>query len=190
MLAGFRRALALTLSEQLRTALEFADGVAYDTSKRSVVFEDMGLTRGPALAAAIWSEVGRFVRSGPKSSRAGLSQGWQLTGTGIIKHGEDSSIAMGAEPQILSGDKHGPKERLAEPLANKVQRAADQAGVDVDVSMGDATQAAGSIAEQASGLVQQGIQQVRGYKQALQAKKEAEEKRDGWRSEAFTALAA
>jgi hypothetical protein len=187
MLAGFRRALATTLSEQLRTALEFADGVAFDISKRSVVFEDMGLTRGPALAGAIWSEVGHFMRSG-NSSRAGLSQGWQLTGTGIVKRGEESTIAMGAEPQVLSGDKHGPKARLAEPLSDKAQRVADQVGV--DVNMADATQTAQSVAEQATEVVQQGVQQVRGYQQALDAKKEAEEKRPGWRSEAFNATAA
>jgi hypothetical protein len=93
ILAGFRRALALTLWQQLSTAVEFADGVAYNTSKRSVVFEDMNLARGTALTAAIWSEVGRFVHSGPKSSRADLSKGWQLTGTGIIKRSEGCSLS-------------------------------------------------------------------------------------------------
>jgi hypothetical protein len=191
MIAGFRRALATTLSEQLRAALEFADGVAFDIGKRSVVFEDMGLTRGPALAGAIWSEVGRFVRSGGRSSRAGLTQGWQLTGTGVVKRGEESALAMGAEPQILPGEKHGPKERLAEPLSQKAQRAADQAGLDVDVdqTMADATQTAQSVGEQAAGLVQEGVQKVRGFTQAIQQKKEAEEKSKGWKSEAFTVSA-
>jgi hypothetical protein len=189
MLAGFRKALATTLSEQLRTALEFADGVAFDISKRSVVFEDMGLTRGPALAGAIWSEVGRFMRAGARSSRAGLTEGWQLTGTGVIKHGNESSIAMGAEPQILSGDKHGPKATLAEPIGNKVQRAADEVGMDVDVegAAANAQETAASVTEQAADLVQKGVKKVRGFKQTIDNKREEELKSEGWRSSAFDA---
>jgi hypothetical protein len=183
MLAGFRKALATTLSEQLRTALEFADGVAFDVSKRAVVFQDMGLSGGPSLAAAIWSEVGRFARG--QSSRAGLSEGWQLTGTGIVKHGADSAIAIGAEPQILSGDKHGPKALLAEPLSDKAQRAADELGIDANMS--DATQGAEGVVAQAQGLVEEGKKQIRGFTQTLDNKRKAELQSEGWKSKAFDA---
>jgi hypothetical protein len=189
MLAGFRRVLAQTLTEQLRAALEFTDGVAFDISKRSVVFEDMGMTRGPALAGAIWSEIGHFVRADGKSRRVGLTEGWQLTGTGIVKRADASSVAIGAEPQILSGDKHGPKARLAEPLSNKAQRAVDAAGLDVDVdhAMADATQTGQTVAEQATSLVQEGVEKIRGFQQTIEEKKQAELKSEGWKSKAFDA---
>lgn len=184
MLAGFRRVLAQTLSEQLTTSLAFIDGVAWDISNRAVVFEDTGLPRGASLMAAAWSEIGRFSRG--QSSRAGVTEGWRVTGTGIIKQdGQGGVFAMGAEPQVLSGEKHGPKERLAEPLADKAQRAADELGVS-DVNMGDATGAAQDVAGKAQAIMQEGVKQVKGFKATIDAKRERELHTEGWKSSAFS----
>lgn len=200
MLAGFRRTLAKTLSEQLEAAIVFADGVAWDigcvfshpcagleqmltlmNSERAVVFQDTGLPRSASLVAAMWSEIGRFSRG--QSSR-GLTSGWTTTATGIVKDDPaGASFAMGAEPQILSPEQHGPKARLAEPLADKAQRAADAAGVDVD--MEDATATAQGAKEQAQGIVQEGVKQVKGFKATIDRKREAEVRSDGWKSSAF-----
>jgi hypothetical protein len=184
MLAGFRRALATTLAQQLRTSLEFADGVAWDIGNRAVVFEDTGLPRGPSLAAAMWSEVGRFMRG--KSSRAGVTEGWRLTGTGIIKEdGQGAKFAMGAEPQVLDSDQHGPKARLAEPVKDKAQRAAEQAGI-TDVNMDDATRGAQDVAAKGQALAQEGVRQVKGFAATVEAKRDAELKSEGWKSTAFS----
>ena len=42
--------------------VDLADSLAFDASKRADIFEDAGFARGPAIAAAIWSEIGRLRR--------------------------------------------------------------------------------------------------------------------------------
>lgn len=129
----------------------------------------------------MWSEIGRFTRG---QSKRGLSSGWTASATGISKEDPSGgSFAIGAEPQILSPDQHGPKARLAEPLKDKAQRVADEAGVDVD--MEDATQGGKDVAEQAKGAVQEGVEKVKGYKATIDRKKEAELRSPGWKSSAF-----
>jgi hypothetical protein len=184
MLAGFRRVLSQTLSEQLTTSLAFADGVAWDIGNRAVVFEDTGLPRGASLLAAVWSEIGRFSRG--QSSRAGATEGWRVTGTGIVKEdGQGGVFAMGAEPQVLSGEKRGPKERFAEPLADKVQRAADELGVS-DVDMDNVTRSAQDVAGKAQAVAEEGMRQVKGFKATIDQKRERELQTEGWKSSAFS----
>lgn len=152
-------------------------------SERSLIFEDTGLPRSASLIAAAWSEVGRFSRG---QSRRGLSTGWSATATGVTKEDPDGvSFAMGAEPQILSPEQHGPKARLAEPLKDKADRVAQEAGL--DVTMEDATATAKDTKEQAKGLVQEGVQKAKGFKAIVDRKKETELRSEGWKSSAFDA---
>jgi len=63
---------------------------------------------GPALASAWWSELGRLQRT-----HGGFFSGWRTTGSGIVRNGGDAEVALGAEPQVLGLEKHGPKGTLA-----------------------------------------------------------------------------
>ncbi|KAI0051622.1 hypothetical protein FA95DRAFT_1569893 [Auriscalpium vulgare] len=169
-----RETLQTVIREQIQTALESLDSIAYDISKRSEVFEDAGLTKGPALAAGFWSELGHFRR---------LPGGWSATGTGIVRDmpKENAQFAMGAEPQVISGEKRGPKGNLSEPLKNKAAAAAP----DVDVDMDSASDQAKGVAGQVKQTVQQGVQKVRAFKNIVEEKKEEEERQPGWKSSAF-----
>ena len=109
-----------TLTEQLRAVVDYADGVAFDISKRRQVFEDTGLGAGSLLMSTIWSEVGRL----EKERREGpVEMNWRATDTDLVVEqkavletnevGEASQVrrtqfTVGAEPQILSGEKQGP----------------------------------------------------------------------------------
>ncbi|TFY58478.1 hypothetical protein EVG20_g8131, partial [Dentipellis fragilis] len=101
----------------------------------------------------------------------GLFGGWTATGTGLVKEveGENAQFAMGAEPQIISGEKHGPKGRLAKPLA-------EQVGVDTE----DVASKAGDTAQQAKEGVKRGVQKVRSFKSMVEQKKEEEEARSAF----------
>jgi len=173
-----KQALERTLSEQLRAIVDYADGVAWDVGRRREVFEDTGLNAGAAVLAALWSEIGRLERRAAETRIEGVdSEGnpedeiikteWAATGTGVVvqqhtrigvdqlgEGGEKrtTAFAMGAEPQILGGEKRGPLGTGSEKLTDKIQRKAQEgmdamaeaSGVDlnVDVDMEDATGAA------------------------------------------------
>ncbi|KAH9987185.1 hypothetical protein BJV77DRAFT_1070649 [Russula vinacea] len=110
------------VEREIQSAIDGVDELVWDTIARAEVFEDAGLACGPALATAWWSELGRLRRT-----QGGLSSGWHTTGSGIVRDGGDARVALGAEPQVLGSDKHGPKGTSAQPLK---ERARD-AGVDV-----------------------------------------------------------
>jgi hypothetical protein len=182
--ARLRDALQTVLQEQVRSALEAADHIAYDVSERSQVFADTGLTRGPALAAALWSELGRLRRL-----PGGVLTGWAATGTGFVKElGGGAKLAMGAEPQVLAPEQRGPQGTLSEPLAEKAQRvtaeAAERAGIEAP-STGDVREGAKGAVEQARQGVKQGIRGVRAFKELVEEKQRAEEASPGWKSSAF-----
>ena len=154
----FREALERTLEEQIRALFDLADGLAFDTCKRAEVFEDTGLGRGPAIAAGIWSEIGRLRRL-----EGGLLAGWKATSTGIIKEGlpGEAKLAMGAEPQILPGVKRGPLGTHSVPIAERPE------------------------AQVVSQSVHEGVEEVQSFKVAVQKKTQAEKQRPGWQSHAF-----
>jgi hypothetical protein len=198
----FREALEKTLAGQIRAAIEWADGVAWDVGKRREVFEDTGLGGGAAVFAAIWSEVGRFRRE--RMERGDAEVGWRATGTGVVVEQRqpgggptDVKFAMGAEPQILSGEKRGPLGTASEPLGKRVGDVVkDATGMDVDMDAGDVQQAgervkgqvkdaANHVKDQAQGLIQEGQKQVATFKKTVDSKKERELKTEGWRSDAF-----
>ncbi|KAG6850361.1 hypothetical protein H0H93_014315 [Arthromyces matolae] len=193
-----RDALEKTLASQIRAAIEWADAVAYDVARRQEVFEDTGAIGGGAsLLAAIWSEIGRLRR---ESAQPGTGVAWHATGTGVVveQAGGDVQFAMGAEPQILSGDKRGPLGTASEPLRERVQSAVQQAtGVDlsgveeqamvvgVDDAHAQARQAASQIKGQVKDLVREGKNRIQTFQKSVEEKKAQEEKREGWRSAAF-----
>ncbi|KAK2459822.1 hypothetical protein APHAL10511_008143 [Amanita phalloides] len=179
ILARLKRALERSLAEQLRSVLDWFDGTAFDVSKRMEVFEDAGLAKGSALMAAIWSETGKLQRHGV------LGRGEVVvhaTGTGMVveryeytEGGEKekaASFAMGAEPQILSGEKRGPLGVGSESLRAETMPAAE--GVSVEEAR-----------RKAEGLVRTGRRQVQSFKRSVEVKAGEEKRRPGWQSDAF-----
>ena len=168
--ARLRHALQTALGAQIRSALECIDSVVWDTTVRAEVFEDAGLARGPALAAAWWSEIGRMRRL-----HGGLAAGWHATGTGVVHDTKDGSkAAFGAEPQVLGADKHGPKATLAQPIGERAREARE--GVEG---------AARDVVGKAKEGVKAGVRKVRTFEEMLAEKQRMEESRKGWRSDAF-----
>ncbi|TFK35889.1 hypothetical protein BDQ12DRAFT_634780 [Crucibulum laeve] len=197
MVMRLREALEKTLTEQLRALIEWADGVAYDVGRRREVFEDTGVRGGAGLVAAIWSEIGRLQR---ESREEGTEVGWRATGTGLVVEqnlGEEgkAQLAMGAEPQILSGEKRGPMGTGSVPLRDRLVRAGEEVGVDVsavtdmdvDVQGGvDAAKGVASeIAQRTQGAFKEGQKQVQSFKKSVDGKAKLEKSRDGWESAAF-----
>ncbi|KAG5646262.1 hypothetical protein DXG03_003858 [Asterophora parasitica] len=198
-----REALEKSLAAQVRGALEWADGIAWDVGRRREVFEDTGAVGGgAAIIAALWSEMGRLRREGKATG-----EGWKVeaTGTGVVmKQGEGDEkmqLAVGAEPQILSGEKRGPVGTASEPLSGRVtdavrgatgvdmSQAVEQGGMDVSAQAG---QAKGMAMEQASkvkghaqGLITEGRKRTASFQTAVKEKMVKEQRTEGWRSEAF-----
>jgi hypothetical protein len=170
--ARLRNALQTALSAHIRAALECIDSVAWDTTVRAEVFEDSGLARGPALAAAWWSELGRLRRL-----HGGLAAGWRATGTGVVRDGGKAEIAFGAEPQVLGAEKHGPKGTLSQPISERAR----EAGVSTEGVEGAAKDVVGKAKEGAKA----GLRKVHTFEEMVAEKREREERNVGWRSDAF-----
>ncbi|GJE93419.1 hypothetical protein PsYK624_095780 [Phanerochaete sordida] len=188
----FRDTLQTVLAENIRGALEWADNVAWDVGNRAEVFEDAGLPRGAALVAGFWSELGKLSRG-----EGGLLKGWKATGTGLIKDEgnvrADAVFAMGAEPQVLSGEKRGPKGNFADSLQERV---ATEMDVDVEQLQAEVVgqaesvgQRAKEVAGEAKDAVKEGYQKVKSFKQTVDQKAAEEKKRPGWESGAFDVCA-
>lgn len=206
-----REAFERALEGQVRGMVEWVDGVAWDVGRRREVFEDTGVGRGAALFAAVWSEVGRFRK---RRAGEGREVGWRATGTGVVleqrvggeEEGEEEEgerkvkkgeviFAVGAEPQVLSGEKHGPLAIGAEPLGKRVREAIRDAtgGMDVpvieEVGQGDGgrdvRERAARVKQQAKGVVREGQKKVEGFKRSVEVKREEEMRREGWKSDAF-----
>jgi hypothetical protein len=205
-----REALEKAMEGQVRGLLEWTDGVAWDVARRREVFEDTGVGRVAALFAALWSEVGRLRRKAGE----GREVAWRATGTGVVleqraggepeEEGEGERkvkkgevvFAVGAEPQVLSGEKHGPLGIGAEPLGRRARDVVRDVtgGLDVpaieDAGMegvgGDVRERAERVKQQAKGLVREGQKKVAGFRRSVDVKKEQEMRKQGWRSDAFT----
>jgi len=174
--ARLRSALQTTLSANIQRALDGIDAVVWDTTSRAEVFQDAGLGRGPALASAWWSELGRLQRT-----HGGLFSGWRTTGSGIVRNGGGTEVALGAEPQVLGPGKHGPKGTLAQPLK---ERARD-AGIDVDVGAEGIADVGKDVVGQAKEVIKVGLNKVRTFEEKLSDKQKEEECTPGWESSAF-----
>lgn len=181
----FREALGRALGEQLRAAIEWVDGVAWDVGRRAEVFADAGAGRGAALAGAVWSEIGRIGRE----SRGGA--GLRATGSGVVlDDGVEGGMrfAMGAEPQVLGGEKRGPvgtgSQSIEERVGGAVQSLKGETGSPKDVKA--AVQGGAQDAKkQPQGLVAEGKKQVRSFQRSVEEKAAAEKKEAGWKSGAF-----
>jgi hypothetical protein len=169
--ARLRGALQTTLSATIRSAIENVDALIWDTTVRAEVFEDAGLTRSSALAAAWWSEVGRLQRT-----RGGLLH---ATGSGIVRDSSNAKFALGAEPQVLGPEKHGPKATLAKPLRERIGEAGASA------SMGRGGELAKDVVEEAKKGARIGIRTLRTFEEVIAEKQEKEENSPGWSSSAF-----
>lgn len=177
MLARFREALRTVLEQQLRAALAWVDAFAWDVGRRAEVFEDTGLPRGVSLVAGVWSELGHFQRSG----EGGLFTGWKATGTGIIKDDKASGaqFAMGVEPQVLSGEKRGPKGTFSD----KVEDRMDVEGVEGQVQA--QVDSAKGVVEQAKQTLKGKVREVKSWKDTVESKTDEERAKDGWQTSAF-----
>ncbi|KAK7047885.1 hypothetical protein VNI00_006213 [Paramarasmius palmivorus] len=191
----FRDALERALSSQIQNAFEFIDGLAYDISKRAQVFEDTGLGGGTAFTAAVISELGRMRREGISRNR---DVNWKATGTGLVieeqkidlETGERKSgsvgLAVGAEPQILSGEKRGPVGTASESVSKRLKRVggevADEMDVDIQATPNVDTD---DLKDQVMGTIEEGKKQVQSFRDAVAMKADAERKKEGWQSNAF-----
>jgi hypothetical protein len=174
--ARLRVALQTTLSANIERALDGIDALAWDITSRAEVFQDAGLGRGPAIVSALWSELGRLQRM-----PGGLFSGWHMTGSGIVRNGGDTEVALGAEPQVLGPEKRGPKGTLAQPVK---ERARD-AGIDVDISAEGVADVSKDVIEGAKEGIKVGLKKVRTFEQKVSDKQEEEERTPGWESSAF-----
>ncbi|PFH47867.1 hypothetical protein AMATHDRAFT_151108 [Amanita thiersii Skay4041] len=196
MLMRLRDALERSLTEQLRGIITWFDGVAFDISKRREVFEDTGIGSGASLIAAIWSEFGRIQRE----HALGLGEtDWRATGTGmVVEHyavGESgepekkASFAMGAEPQILSGSKHGPlgtgSESLRERMGGVIRDVEGRMDVDVGGAMQEGVRNVEEVQQAAKDALKAGRRQVLSFRRSIETKAREERKMEGWKTNAF-----
>lgn len=154
------------LSQQIKVVLEMVDNIAWDLHQRAKAFDDTELTdTGPKYVAATFSEW-RRLRKQP-----GLLSGWIVTTLGVIKEdpGLDITLAFGAGPQIISGDKHGPRPPAPSP---------DEAKQDIEPATHD-TKKASKHKKKTDGA------RIKSFKQTIDAKVEEERKSGGWKSAAF-----
>lgn len=167
----FREALERTLAEQIRGLFDAVDAVSFDIGRRSEVFKDTGLGTVASVIAAIWSEIGRLRRM-----EGGLLTGWKATGTGLVKDdlGDGAKVALGAEPQILSGEKRGPLGAHAEPLAEHIP--SDIRGT---------LERGRTAVERVGQAGKEGLKQVQSFKQSVEQKTRKEKQRKGWQSPAY-----
>lgn len=162
----FRASLEKAVEEQIGMAVRFAGRVAWETHCRARVFRDGGAPAGAAYIGGLWSELGRL------GKEPGLFSGWNASvggGAGVVKDDPrtDTAFAMGAEPQILSGDKHGPAGNFSD------KRSDGEGGTTGGLKGGK-----GAL-----------LRETRTLQQTVEAKSEEEGRRKGWRSEAFDGLA-
>jgi len=201
MALRLKAALEGFVAGQFRQLLEGLDGMAYDVSERAEVFKDTGLGSGAAMGAAVWSEIGRMRRLGKGLRSGGRYTDWQATGTGVVvgerkvnlETGEDKEgevkFAMGAEPQILSGEKRGPLGTASESLSKRLRSATgqilDDTGVEVSPDAVPDAMDAQQVVEQAKEVAEEGMKQFKSFKDTIQFKSKIEQQREGWQSSAF-----
>jgi Protein of unknown function (DUF4449) len=176
--ARLRGALQTALSMNIRSAIEKMDALVWDIAVRAEVFEDAGFTRSSALAAAWWSAVGRLRRK-----QGELCTGLRTTGSGIVRSGRNAKVALGAEPQLLEPEKHGPKGTLAKPLKERAREGG--ANLDVDDSIERAKGIAKDTVGQAKDSAKAGLRRGRAFEELVAERQEEEESKPGWGSKAF-----
>ncbi|EKM77256.1 hypothetical protein AGABI1DRAFT_62301 [Agaricus bisporus var. burnettii JB137-S8] len=193
MTLRLREALERTLTEQVRAVVDWTDGIAFDIGKRKQVFQDTGLGGGGSLMAAIWSEAGRIRREGQERGELGI----HATGTGIVveqqlytRHGDEAGkteFAVGAEPQILSGDKRGPLGTGSKPLRERAEQIGEEVGISPGV-VEEGVEVRDYIAgakQEAKVMLKEGEKRFMSFKRSVEQKTVQEKQRGGWQSSAF-----
>lgn len=133
----------------------------------------MGVSEGAAWAGALWSEIGKLRREDDQ----GLGVTTSSTGLVVEQAVGHKSFAIGAEPQILSGDKHGPLGTGSRPLDEVINENLPE-GVDV-------AEGAENVAEAAEQAIRQGKRVVGSFKKKVDVKKQQEKGSKGWESGSF-----
>jgi len=180
-----KEALEKTMGAQVRGLVEWADGVAWDVRERKKVFEDLGVEGGGAVLAALWSEIGKLEREASESGGSGV--GIRTSGTGVIleEQGEKARVlAVGVEPQVLSGEKRGPIGTASEPIAKKASELSRDV-MDVDLPGVVDGQKLGEVKQAAGRALEEGKKTAKGFRQSVEKKQQSEKRKEGWRSEAF-----
>lgn len=143
------------IASKLEMVFEMLDGIAWDVYQRAQVIGDTGVTSiGPKYASALLSEWRKM------SKEPGMMDGVKLTDLGVVKDDEktDSVIAVGTGPQVISGDKHGPRGPHSSVLSAK---------------------------KGAKGVMH-GVAKIKSFRETVDGKKRYEKGQMGWRSEAFS----
>ncbi|KAJ7629412.1 hypothetical protein DFH06DRAFT_1304101 [Mycena polygramma] len=117
--------------------------------------------------------------------------GWRATGTGVVL--EESArggakFAIGAEPQVLSGEKRGPvgtgSESLEKRVGDVVQSVKGEVGAPQDAAQA-VSEGVTDVQHQVQGLVKEGRRHVRSFQRSVEEKSALEKQTPGWKSAAF-----
>ncbi|EJD47853.1 hypothetical protein AURDEDRAFT_151311 [Auricularia subglabra TFB-10046 SS5] len=156
MRARLTKVLSETLEQYTRITMEALDGMAYDVHTRAQVFADAGAPMVPAYISGLFSFFGRPTEG--KSALADVT----TTNVGVVKEleGKNKAFAIGAGPQLVSGEKHG-------PVATSSRAA---------MTATDAKNKAALAAP---------APQIEGFAEALARKRDAEQAVSNWRSSAY-----
>jgi hypothetical protein len=157
------RALKTSLEQYIRLAIEALDGLAWDVHQRAQVFADTGAPTVGAYIGGLTSTLGRLAREGR------LFEGMEATGVGFVKDDPetDTAFAVGAAPQIIDGNKHG-------PVARGAGVGEDQQGQEQHAQLQEQTQ--GAVRSKGEGAIKgEGVSApVEGFVDAVSRKREAE----------------
>ncbi|KAF9447098.1 hypothetical protein P691DRAFT_803008 [Macrolepiota fuliginosa MF-IS2] len=142
--------------------------------------------------AAIWSEAGRLRREGREKGELDIhateigvvveQQLYSKTGRGIGK----TEFAMGAEPQILSDDNHGPLGTASTPLSTRLDDMAQEADLPpVEAGAAQARDAASEAKKKVKGIMKEERGRITSFEKSVEDKAALEKQRSGWQSAAF-----
>ncbi|KAI9437980.1 hypothetical protein H4582DRAFT_1951823 [Lactarius indigo] len=162
-------------------------GVQLQLSQLSFYYRDLTSTVGPAAAVDLDIKV-RLIPNTPaglaeatalsahiRSALEGLDAGWRATGTGVVRDaGGKAEIAIGAEPQVLGPEKHGPKGTLAQPISERAR----EAGVSADIGRERVKGAAKDVVGKAKEGAKAGLRKVRTFEEMIAEKQQKEETED------------
>ncbi|GJJ13345.1 hypothetical protein Clacol_007597 [Clathrus columnatus] len=159
------KAIETSLGQQIALSIEMLDNVLFDTHQRAGVFADTGMPLSASYLSAVWSEIGHLKK------QPGLFSGLRTTSVGVIKDDprQESTVAIGAQPQIISGDKHGPSAP----------------GSDSQKKRDEAVRLARESKGVAKGIGERAQSGVVSFAQEVQIKRDQEMHKEGWKSNAF-----
>jgi hypothetical protein len=106
----------------------------------------------------------------------------------LEEHKGGAKFAMGAEPQVLSGEKRGPigtgSETVEKRVGEAIQEVKGAVGAPGDISQA-AKEGAQDVQKHVQGLVREGKKQVNSFQRSVDEKSAVEKRNPGWKSHAF-----